>query len=114
MNTPTPVITHLVMLRADDPTSSRWGLFDYLSKQLDCGNGQTILFLECYSVNTEHPIYLEADVHNPKTGQGLKLRIPHDLIFLISDPSIEKKHIGFARSLVVTPQTAPPPPISGD
>jgi len=100
-------ITNTVVLKLTK-RDHYWKLFSHLCKTLDCGDNKILLFLDCYKVSTEHAAYVEVVAHNPHSDSRLKLSIPHELVLLISEPSILDDNIGFRLSSAVDPAVISP------
>jgi hypothetical protein len=58
-------------------------------------DGSQLLNLWCSRVDASHHVYLEVVAYKPSTQQESHLRVPHQMVLLISDPYPPQKGIGF-------------------
>jgi len=87
-------ITHSVVISID-PTSQFGAFFKHIASEITIGENGQLLHFWCSEVDASHPHYLEIVAHKPTTAEGLRYRIPHQMVLLISDPSLSEKTIGF-------------------
>jgi hypothetical protein len=95
-------ITHTIFFAANPATLEMpyKQFFEGTCSKVTSDNGQYFYYLDCFEIDTTHPIYLNVLALMPETGGNLRLLIPHSLVMVIwKFQKGERVHgIGFLRS----------------
>lgn len=69
--------------------------FEHFGGRIVSEDGSFLPHLFCTEVDASHHVYLFVSTFKPSEGVIIKMRIPHSMVFFISDPIEEGRPIGF-------------------
>jgi hypothetical protein len=81
----------------DGLPAREFAFLEKMCSHLTSSAGNDLLFLRCKSIDTSHPVYLQAEVIT-KDGSGThSIQVPHQFVLLISGSELPKA-VGFVAS----------------
>jgi hypothetical protein len=69
--------------------------FEVFCGRVTSPDGSYMPHFFCSEVDVSHHVYIAITVSKPSEGSVHKIRIPHNFVFLISDPLESARPIGF-------------------